>query len=195
MTQNTNNNKNIMFGKPKAIGGVYKAPLGTALPTDATTPLASTYKCMGYVSTEGVEATIENKKDPLKAWGSVIVKTVSKEFGASYKFTLIEALNTAAMESYYGKGAVKTTAPSGSVGTKHEITVKQTDSPIEVYVFEIFDGETTKRIVIPHGQVSEIGKIKYKDEEAITYELTVTALSDTDGVYVKEFIQCNDKTA
>ena len=40
---------NVSTGKPKITGAVYRAPLGTALPTDATTALSGAFVDMGYI--------------------------------------------------------------------------------------------------------------------------------------------------
>lgn len=41
----------VSTGKPGVAGGVWVAPLGTTLPTDATTALDTTkFTCLGYVS-------------------------------------------------------------------------------------------------------------------------------------------------
>jgi hypothetical protein len=39
--------RNVTAAKPYAGGGVYRAPLGTALPTDASTPLIGDYVPLG----------------------------------------------------------------------------------------------------------------------------------------------------
>ena len=44
----------VTAGKPKVGGALFRAPAGTALPTDAVTALAEAYKCLGYVSEDGV---------------------------------------------------------------------------------------------------------------------------------------------
>ena len=48
------NSANVTAGKPKITGAVYRAPLGTTLPTDATTDLAEAFKNMGYGSEDGL---------------------------------------------------------------------------------------------------------------------------------------------
>ena len=45
---------NVSTGKPKVGGAIYRAPLGTALPTDAKTALTEVYKNLGYASDAGV---------------------------------------------------------------------------------------------------------------------------------------------
>jgi acyl CoA:acetate/3-ketoacid CoA transferase beta subunit len=50
---------NVSFGKPKATGAVFVAPLGTTLPTNATTNLHADFKNLGYVSEDGLVNSIE----------------------------------------------------------------------------------------------------------------------------------------
>ena len=49
-----NNVNYVSAAKPKVAGAIYRAPLGTTLPTDATTALDSGFKALGYVSNEGM---------------------------------------------------------------------------------------------------------------------------------------------
>ena len=43
------NAKNVTQAKPKVGGAVHYAPIGTTLPTDATTALDPTFKSLGYI--------------------------------------------------------------------------------------------------------------------------------------------------
>ena len=52
--------KNVTAAKPKVGGAVYSAPLGTTLPTDATTALNVAFKALGYISEDG----LKNKNSP-----------------------------------------------------------------------------------------------------------------------------------
>ena len=84
---------NVTAAKPKVGGGIYSAPLGTALPTDATTTLNTAFKNLGYVSEDGVTNSDERSTNDIKAWGGDTVNTVQTEKKDTFKYTLIEALN------------------------------------------------------------------------------------------------------
>ena len=46
--------KNVTAAKPKVGGAVWRAPLGTTLPTDAKTALDKAFKSLGYISSDGL---------------------------------------------------------------------------------------------------------------------------------------------
>ena len=48
---------NVSTGKPKVAGSIYRAlrTAGLTIPTDATTALASAFKCLGYISEDGLK--------------------------------------------------------------------------------------------------------------------------------------------
>ena len=63
-----NNARYVTTGKPNISGAVYTAPIGTTLPTDATTALDTTaFTCLGYVSEDGLTNNNEMDVSSIKA--------------------------------------------------------------------------------------------------------------------------------
>lgn len=174
---------NVSTGKPKVTGAVFRAPLGTTLPTDATTALNSAFLELGYVSEDGVTNNNTPDSDKVKAWGGATVLVVQNEKSDEWTLTLIEALNANVLKTVYGDSRVTVNGTS--------ITVQATPDQLAdaCYVIDmVLKGGGIKRVVIPDGAISELGEIVYKDDEPIGYEITINALPDTDGVNHYEYI-------
>lgn len=174
---------NVAAGKPKVTGGVWRAPAGTALPTDATTALGSTFVCLGYVSEDGVVNSNSPSTTDIKAWGGDVVLSPQTEKPDTFQFTLIEVLNSAVLEAVYGGANVET---ENGLTT---VTANSDEGDSGIWVIETVLRGSYKRIVIPAGQVTELGDITYKDEEAVGYQVTVKALPDSNGNTHYEYIE------
>lgn len=166
---------NVSVGKPKVGGAVYRAPLGTALPTDAKTQLDVAFKDMGYCSDDGVENENKISSEDIKAWGGATVATPLKEKTDNFKLTLIEALNVDVLKAIYGDENVTGTIEAG---IKIGVGIKDNDDASWV-IDMIMTGSVLKRMVIPSAKISDMEKITYKDNDAISYGLTLSAHPDS----------------
>lgn len=163
---------NVLVGKPLSTGGVYVAPLGTTLPGTATAALNGAFASVGYIGEDGLTETAERSTDKIRAWGGDIVKVVQSEFSVAYSFTMVESLNNSALDVVYGEDNV-----TGSAGV-YAVTLNAAQLDHKAFVFEVKDGDAKVRIVVPDGQVTEVGEVVYSDEELIGYQVTVEAFLD-----------------
>lgn len=174
---------NVSTGRPNIAGGVYVAPKGTALPTDATTPLASDYTCLGYVSEDGLSNSNDLTMSDIKEWGGAIVYRSLSEMIDNFGLALIESENVDVLKTVYGSANV--TESDGAI----TVTVNTNDPEEKVWIFELaLRGNKKKRIVIETGAITSREEIVYNSEEAIAYGITVTAYPDANGTTHKEYI-------
>lgn len=175
----------VSVGKPKKGGAIWRAPYGTALPTDATTALASDFVCLGYASDDGLTNGTSISTEQTKSWGGDIVLNSQTEKQDTFSFKLIEAMNEDVLKTIYGDDNV-------TVGSTGEIKVavngdEQVDATWVVEM--ILKGGKIKRLVIPNAKITEIGDVVYKDNEPIGYDITIAAVPDTDGNTHYEYIK------
>lgn len=82
-------------------------------------------------------------------------------------------------------GPDNVTESSGDLTVVHN----NKDLPARLYVFEILlTGNKVKRIVVPNGQIVEVGDIVYVDGEPIGYPVTLSCYPDSSGNTVYEYI-------
>lgn len=178
----------VSAAKPQKGGAIFTAPAGTAIPTDATTALDPAFVKLGYASNEGLSNTIERDSEDVQDWGGETVLTLNTSRKETFGFTLIQSLDIDVLKEVYGQMNV-----TQAGGTSKPIVVDHNakDMPHRVFVFEmLMNGGHVKRIVVPDGQITELGDVAYKANEAVGYEVTATAYpaAALDGGTAREFI-------
>lgn len=174
---NTNTAANVSTGKPKVGGAIFRAPVGTALPTDAKTALNAAFKGLGYISEDGVTNSNSPSSDSIKAWGGDTVHSYQTEKPDTFQWQMIEAMNTEVLKTVYGDDNV-----SGDLTTGLTVKANSAEQESHAWVIDmILQGGVLKRVVIPQAKVTEVGDIAYADGSAIAYDVTVTASPDNDG--------------
>ena len=173
-TASKNKASNVTAGKPKITGAIFRAPVGSTLPTDAKTELDAAFKCLGYVSEDGVTNGNSPESKQTKAWGGDVVLSTQTEKPDTFQFKLIEAKNVDVLKMIYGDSHV-----AGTLDTGITVDVTAEDPGPAAYVIDMIlkDGDL-KRLVIPSASISEMDDIVYNDSEPVGYDVTLTATAD-----------------
>jgi hypothetical protein len=165
---------NVVVGKPKATGGVYAGPIGTALPTDTTTALNVAFVGLGYISEDGLTMTKGGDVTTIRAWGGDSVKVVKATDDLSFNWTFIES-SDAVVEEIFGSDNV-------SVGlTDTTIQVNGQQVGAREWVFEIVDGDYAIRIVCPNAELAGEVSVTFVDGQPVSWPATITCLPDASG--------------
>lgn len=169
------------IGAPiKAVGGALSAPLGTALPTDAKTPLAPEFRALGLIGEDGVSEAETRDTEVIRAWGGTVARIMQTEYGIEVTMTFLERTDEV-LKEVRGQNNVSTSGDTR--------TVLRNSEPLEQrsYVLEIKDGSKSLRVVYPIAQVSSVGDVTYAHSDLIRYEVTLQCFEDESGQTAYEY--------
>lgn len=168
----------VTAGKPKVGGHIFRAPVGTTLPTDATTALDNAFIDMGYASEDGLTNSNSPESTVINAWGGTPVLTIQESKEDTFQLVFISAENVEVQKMVYGVENV--TGTSVSTGLTVQANAKELEE--YAYVIEtIARGNIAHRIVIPSAKPTEIGEIVYSDTDALGYDVTLGCTADEAG--------------
>lgn len=178
MAATATKNQTLVGGPVKSSGGISSAALGTTLPEKASANLDAAFTALGLAGEDGVSEKTSRGSNKVKAWGGSDARVVQDDFGVEYTFTLLET-GEVQLKEIHGAGNVEKLADV----TVDELKIKINKEPLpnRAFVFDIKDGDTKVRIVVPNGQITDIDEIKYTHKDVTAYALTVTAYEDGDG--------------
>lgn len=177
----------IIAGTPLATGGVLIAPLATAVPTNSSTAPNVAFVSAGYVGEDGLTESGARSTDKKREWGGRTIKVLQTDFSLTYQFTFLESRQTTVLETVYGDDNVTVTAGTPTTGTLHAIAKNATVLPHKAFIFEMKDGDVRTRVVVPDGQITEVGDITWSNSELVQYQVTVEAFPDASGNNAYEY--------
>lgn len=175
---------NVTAAKPQTGGAVYVAATTATLPTSTSAALTA-FTALGYISDDGLTNETATDTSEIKAWGGDVVLSSQTGKTDTFSCTLIETLNPDVLKEIYGSANV-----SGTLNAGITVTVDSTEAVERAWVVDmVMRNGAAKRIVIPNGKITEVGEITYKDDEAVGYEITITAFPNTTGATHYEYIK------
>lgn len=173
----------VLVGKPLVTGGILRAPLGTALPTDATTALNAGFEAVGYVTDDGVTKSESRDITKINAWGGDTIGIVQTSFGVDLKFKMAEYLGVAAQTAIYGAANVIATPGVDDAPDTLKVTVTSEEPPQGSWIIAMKQGLATVRIVIPRARIGETGDVEFKDDDVASLDTTISCFPDELGAY------------
>lgn len=178
---------NVMIGAPaKASGAILTAPLGTAYPTTPFEPFSASFGERGYVSKDGITESIDSKESGVVAWGGDTVATVTEEHSVIYKLTFLDTSADVMREVYGDDQVIEHPAANGN-GAFTETRLTSLSPNPKVFAFRVLSKGRILNVIIPNGQVTKRGDVKYVHTDAIGYEVEITAYPDALGVKAYKF--------
>lgn len=168
------NKANVTTGKRRVSGGIFWAPPGTALPTDATTALAAAFRNVGYVGEDGLTNSKSRETMNVKEWGGETVASEVTSQDESLKWKSIEYLNVDTLKAVYG-------AENVTVDGSGNITIVSKAGTFGQGVWAVdmaLSGGRLERIVVPDGNFTDMGDIVYVGTDAVAFDLTLACNYD-----------------
>lgn len=164
------NKDNVRVG---ITGAVYRAPKGTALPTDATTALNAAFIDVGYISDEGVTLNVESESTEIRAAQfSAVVRAIQTSHTVTAAFTMIET-NDESQKIFW----------ADEDATKESVEIRGGGQTEGAWVLEILDGKEIMRAVFADGAVTERGEVQLLNDEEVTgYPVTITFMEAAGNV-------------
>ena len=175
---------NVTAGKPVITGAVFRAPLGTTLPTSTSASLAEAFKELGYISDAGVVNSNSPSSTAIKAWGGDIIYDVQTEKPDTWKMAFAEATNEEVLKLVYGADNI-----TGSIATGLTIKANSQEQAAQSLVIDmVLANGGKKRVVLPNCKVTAVSDITYADGDVVKYETTLSCYPDANGNTHYEYI-------
>ena len=181
------NTSDVRIGAPdqQTTGAIKHAPVGTTLPTlssISTTGVTLDQAFTGdeYVSEDGLTLTPSMSTTEIKDWSGTTVRKVLESFDGTLSWTMIST-NEGAMEVAFGDNYVTTAAAASTHGAQTRTALGAHLPEAQSWVFLMKDGDARIVIVVPNGQVTEVGEVTFAANAAIGWQVTLSCYPDSTG--------------
>ena len=181
------NTTDVRIGAPEqgVTGAIKHAPLGTTLPTlssiaNTGVTLDPAFVGNEYVSEDGLTLAPNVSTTDIKDWSGAIVRKVLESFDGTLSWTVIST-DAEAMKIAFGSGNVTTNAAGSTHGNQTRTALGAELSERQSFVFLMKDGDARIVIVVPEGQVTEVGEVTFASNAAVGWPVTLSCYPDSNG--------------
>jgi hypothetical protein len=186
---------NVLVGAPDqaTTGAILSAPIGTALPTTATTAINIAFTDSGYVSDKGLQLSPKRNTNGINDWSGAEIRKILQSFAGELKWEHLE-INLASLKNSFGDDNVTATAKNLAHGNQLAVKMGAYELPRKSWVFKIKDGDTRILVVVPDGQVTETGELSFVKSDAIKLPVTLSCYPDATGNSVYLYTDDGDES-
>lgn len=166
---------------PNISGGLWRAPIGTALPTDTTTALNAGFVSLGYLDDSGVTRAENRPNNKAYAWGGSLVASLQQSYSVTYTLKFYQIMDPDVLKAVHSDGNVTVTAATSTVGTLSVTNLNPTLNVNAAWVIEGFYQVASFRIALPIARVTQVGNFAMTHKNLATYDVTLESFPDSSG--------------
>lgn len=181
------NAADVRIGAPDqaTTGAILHAPIGTTLPSLSSiskdgVQLDQAFTGNEYVSEDGLTLSPGISTTDIKEWGGAVVRKLLESFDGTLQWTMIST-NEGALDVAFGGNHVTTNAANATHGKQVQAALGAHLPDAQSWVFLMKDGDARTVIVVPNGQVTEVGDVTFASNAAIGWQVTLSCYPDDSG--------------
>lgn len=181
------NVNDVRIGAPeqKTTGAIKHAPVGTTLPVlsdigASGVTLDPAFVGDEYVSEDGLTLSPSMSTTNIKDWSGTVVRKLLEEFDGTLSWTMIST-NEDTLKIAFGDDYVTSAAASSAHGAQVRAALGAHLPDTQSWVFLMKDGDARVVIVVPNGQITEVGDVTFVSNNAIGWQVTLSTYPDSDG--------------
>ena len=174
--------RDVRVGMPdqNTTGAILSAPIGTELPDLPDMELDDAFTGNEYVSEDGLTLSPSMSTNKIKDWSGATVRELLGSFDGVLTWTMIST-NPGQMKTAFGDKFVTTSAASDEHGNQMKVALGAHLPDPKSFVFLMKDGDAKMVIVVPYGQITEVGDVVFKAGEPVGWPVTLSTAPDENG--------------
>lgn len=154
---------------------VFSGPVGTTAPVDVSADWGDGWDPFGLLSEDGLTEARSETSNDFFAWGGVLIRTVRSKHKRTFTASALEDNPT--VFALVNPGSSQS---SVSELTTRIVRVPDGSNPL-AFGFELRDGDVTKRLIVPRGEVSKLADLKVSDADMTMWQIDIDVYPAADG--------------